>query len=129
MEEEKIVDMEEFKKEERRRIRKEKAKAAVNTAVKWCSDTFNGAKEFYYDNREFLNLTLIPIGMAIWKFISKSHKDRSERDYRETSIWDAKVGRWVYTRRPLRRSEQLEFDRRRMEGESVSQILASMHLI
>ena len=129
MEEEKIVDMEEFKKEERRRKRKEKAKAAVNTAVKWCGDTFNGAKEFYYDNREFLNLTLIPIGMAIWKFISKSHKDRNEREYRETSIWDAKVGRWVYTRRPLRRSEQLEFDRRRMEGESVSQILASMHLI
>ena len=129
MEEEKIVDMEEFKKEERRRIRKEKAKAAVDTAVKWCGDTFNGAKEFYYDNREFLNLTLIPIGMAIWKFISKSNKDRNEREYRETSIWDAKVGRWVYTRRPLRRSEQLEFDRRRMEGESVSQILASMHLI
>ena len=125
MEEEKIVDMEEFKKEERRRKIKEKADAAV----KWCGDTFNGAKEFYYDNREFLNLTLIPIGMAIWKLISKSHKDRSERDYRETSIWDAKVGRWVYTRRPLRRSEQLEFDRRRMEGESVSQILASMHLI
>lgn len=125
MEEEKVVDLKEFKKEERRRKIKEKTDAAV----KWCSDTFNGAKEFYYDNREFLNAACIPVGLGIWKLISKSHKDRSERDYRETSIWDAKVGRWVYTRRPLRRSEQLEFDRRRMEGESVSQILASMHLI
>lgn len=124
-ENEKVVDIKDFKKEERRRKIKEKADAAV----KWCKDTFNGAKEFYYENREFLNAACIPVGLGIWKLISKSHKDRSERDYRETSIWDAKVGRWVYTRRPLRRSEQLEFDRRRMEGESVSQILASMHLI
>lgn len=125
MEENKVVDIKDFKREERRR----KIKAKVDSAMKWGKDRFNDAKEFYEDNKEFLNAAIIPAGLFVWKIISKSNKRTDDTREKELYVWDASLGRWWRLRRPLRMSEQLEFDRRKSEGESVGNILSSMRVL
>lgn len=91
-------------------------------------ETFYGAKDFYNENKEFL-LVLSPfmIGGVKW-FITRKEKN-DERDDKELYVWDASIGGWHCLRRPLRPSEKIELDRRKRDGESISEILASMRVV
>ena len=111
---------------------KEKAKEAWAWAKKKSKETFYATKDFWEENKEFL-VVLAPVGAAIAGFIVKSannsSKDREERDRKDLYVWDARSGRWWRIRRPMTVSEQLEFERRKAEGEMAGDILASMRLL
>ena len=91
-------------------------------------ETFYGAKDFYNENKEFL-LVLSPFAIGGVKWLTSQKKRSDERDDKELYVWDASIGRWHRLRRPLRPSENIELDRRKRDGESISEILSSMRVI
>lgn len=122
------VDINEFKKEERRRKWKErweKAKALPGKAV-------NKAAAFYNENKEFCVMVGVPVavgcGKLIMKALSRSKHDKDE-DYKERSVWDARSGQWFTTRKPMSNFQKKEFARRKSEGEDTYEILEDMRLI
>ncbi len=54
---------------------------------------------------------------------------KKEQDLQELYVYDHSLGMYHKLRRPLRPSEKIEIDRRRKDGESKIQILASMGLL
>ena len=54
---------------------------------------------------------------------------KKEQDLQDLYVYDNSLGMYHKLRRPLKPSEKIEIDRRRKEGESKIQILASMGLL
>lgn len=54
---------------------------------------------------------------------------KKEQDLQDLYVYDHSLGMYHKLRRPLKPSEKIEIDRRRKEGESKIQILASMGLL
>ena len=98
----------------------QKAKAAV----KWCEE-----------NKE-LAIAMIPVGLVAIKGVSNTIRSidrkidlKKEQDLQELYVYDHSLGMYHKLRRPLKPSEKVEIDRRRQNGESKLQILASMGLL
>lgn len=119
MEEKKKFDKEEFKA---------KAKEKLHAGMEWTKARFYDAKAFYEENKEFL-LVIVPIGLGGLKWIKAQNKTNEEKDHKELYIWDNRSGQYYRLRRKLRPGEQLELERRRLEGEPVGQILMSMRVL
>lgn len=92
--------------------------------VRWCEE-----------NKE-LAIAMIPVGIFAIKSIGKTIGSidrkidlKKEQDLQELYVYDHSLGMYHKLRRPLRPSEKIEIDRRRDNGESKVQILASMGLL
>lgn len=103
---------------------KYKATKTAEKTVKWCED-----------NKE-LAIAMIPVGLMAIKTIGNTIRSvdrkidlKKEQDLQELYIYDHSLGMYHKLRRPLRPSEKIEIDRRRANGESKIQILASMGLL
>ena len=87
------------------------------------------------ENKE-LALALIPVGMFAFREVGKTIRtvsnnamEREEARQRDLRIYDNAEGRYIYLRRPMTRSEQMEYAARRNAGETKQSIIASMGLL
>lgn len=103
---------------------KQDAKEKFDKTVKWCED-----------NKE-LAIAMIPVGLMAAKTITNTVKSvdrkidlKKQQDLQELYVYDHSLGVYHKLRRPLRPSEKIEIDRRRQNGESKIQILASMGVL
>lgn len=113
-----------FDKEAKRRHRKEQLSQA------W--DEF---RDFVRDNQDVLVFT-VPAAVTILgggsKLLSKAiahHTSAKEIRFKERTIYDRSLGRYVQLKRPLKAREALEIERRRRAGERLNSILNDMRLI
>ena len=101
-----------------------KAERTVRSGVKWCEE-----------NKE-LAIAMIPVGMFAIKSIGNTIHSidrkidlKKEQNLQELYVYDHSLGMYHKLRRPLKPSEKIEIARRRENGESKIQILASMGLL
>ena len=125
---EKTLDFESFKKglerEQRKREKKEKIKNAYNKSVLWIRS-----------NADILAMT-IPAGIAVVGGVSKvaskaisNHKLNKEIEFKDTTIYDHSLGRYVRLKHKLTSKESLEIEKRRSNGEKLHTILNDMKLL
>jgi hypothetical protein len=74
-------------------------------------------------------LTVIGGGTKVLSKIIANRTAEREIRFKERTIYDRSLGRYVNLKRPLRAHEALEIERRRMNGEKLNAILADMRLI
>ena len=72
---------------------------------------------------------VLALAKPITKGVIKHVNLKKEEDFRDRSIYDRSAGHYVYARRKISNNEWLEIDRRRKNGEPISYILDSMHLL
>ena len=116
-----VVDMSEFKRESRKREIKEK----INTKIQ------NG-KEWFNRNKEaVITLTPIVIGgvTTIVKVVGKRSNLRKQEDLKDLYCYDRSLGHYWRLRRELSNKEWLEIDKRKKNGERLSDILAEMKVL
>ena len=121
---------------------KEKAKEMKEGVTNWWygwtyrqEQRIKGLGTWAAQNKE-LAIALVPVtvvavrevGKTI-RTISENAADREEARLRDLRIYDNVEGRYIYLRRPMTRSEQLEYNARRNAGETKTSILASMGLL
>lgn len=117
----KTVDIDNFKREAK--IRKLKAKL---------EEIKNKAADFVTEHpTESLALATTLIGSAVGLARRADRKKdlREQQRLREEYIYDRSLGSYWKTRRKLSNSEKLEIERRRRAGESLGEILRDMRLL
>ena len=119
--EEKIINLNEFKKERwKRRIKTKVCESAI-----WLSTTVK-------ENKEMICLVapgLIGIGKIAIKGITKQSNLRKETDLKDLYCYDPSLGHYWRLRRKLTNSEWLQVDRRKQKGERLSDILNDLKVL
>ena len=100
------------------------------------------AKELYYGGRLIADdvldwavenpekAAIVGAGLTyIAKNVPKIKRAKDEQDYRDRYIYNRSTGSYIKLRKPMTVRQQCEFDERKRNGESVTQILLSMRLI
>ena len=98
-------------------------------------DTWDRFAGFVRDNQDVLLLT-IPAAVAtttgVCKVTSKligAHTVNKEIRYKERTIYDHSLGRYVELKKPLTAAQALTIEERRAAGEKLHTILDSMNLL
>lgn len=118
--ENKTVDINDFKKEAKKREWKEKlekVKQKANDGVAW---VFNHPVE---------SAGIATAVSVVLKKTLSYKQTKAEDRRRDVDFYDTRRGRHAISRRPLTRKEQIEVDRRFEAGESYIQILSDMGLL
>ena len=109
-----------FEKEAKRRKRKERVERGF---------------EFVKDNWVWLS-GAIPAGVVVTKYVGKvvvkgmqTYRTNAEIRFKERTIYDHSLGRYVELKRPLTSDQALSIERRRSEGERLHMILDDMNLL
>ena len=93
------------------------------------------AAQWAADNKEVALGVLAVAGVAIRETakvvrgINNSQNLKKEQELQDLYVYDHSLGMYHKLRRPLKPSEKIEIDRRRANGETKIQILASMGLL
>ena len=100
--------------------------------VKW---KFERTVQWCEDNKE-LAIALVPVGLVALKTVTNTVRSvdrkidlKKQEELQELYVYDHSLGVYHKLRRPLKPSEKIEIDRRRQNGESKVQILASMGVL
>lgn len=117
----KTVDINEFKREAKIRKLKAKVEEIKNKAVDFVTDHPTEALA--------LATTLIGSAVGLARRADRKKDLREQQRLREEYIYDRSLGSYWKTRRKLSNSEKLEIERRRRAGESLGEILRSMRLL
>lgn len=119
-----VVDINDFEKEMKKRERKEKLVQGWNSFTR-----------FIRDNHDVL-VFVVPSAVAVFsggtRLLSKGiarHTLEREIKFKESTIYDRSMGRYVELKRPLTTSEALEIERRKKNGEGLNNILYDMKLV
>ena len=125
---EKVVKMEDFDKEAKRRNRQ-----------KWIQDKLDAASDWYDDNRELamivipaagaLALALVKGSINLSKHAIKTHNLKKEEDLKELYCYDRSLGHYWQLRRKLTNAEWVEIDRRKKHGERLADILEELKVL
>lgn len=93
------------------------------------------AWEWIKANRDDL-VWLVPAAVVAGKGVTKvassvvrNHAVNKEIRYHQRTIYDRSLGRYIELRRPLTNAEALIIEDRRRNGEGLTMILQSMHLL
>lgn len=116
-----VVRMEDFRKESKKRELKEKVKSKIQ----------NG-KEWIVRNKEaVVALTPVVIGgiTTVAKAVGKRSNLRKEETLKDEYCYDRSLGHYWRLKRPLSNTEWLEIDRRKKDGERLSDILDEMKVL
>lgn len=116
-----VVQMEEFKRESKRRVFKDK----INTKIQ------NG-KEWIVRNKEaVITLTPVIIGgiTTVSKVVGKRINLRKQENLKDLYCYDRSLGHYWRLRRELTNKEWLEIDQRKKNGERLSDILEQMKVL
>lgn len=127
--EQKIVSMEDFKREQRRRDELEQQK---KSKVEEATDWFN-------NNREFA-MIIIPAGIGLATLLLKGGISLVKTCYRTKqatkiqqqkarTMYDYSLHRYWTLKRDLTNTEMLEIARRRKDGEKLAEILRDLRVI
>ena len=119
------VNMEDFKRESRRREFKEKITEAASRA-------YDKAKDFCINNKEVVvpvAITLATGAVKLGKLVMKSKNLNKEEQLKEEYCYDRSLGHYWKLRRPLTNKEWIEIDSRKRDGERLSNILSSMKVL
>lgn len=120
----KIIDVDCRTKEEKREARRQARR-----------DRFDGFCEDVRKNKDvIIALTPIVIGVVagVTKVTTKAlnaYSVNREISFKERTIYDRSLGRYVELRRPLTSNEALIIEERRMDGEKLHQILDDLGLL
>ena len=120
----KDVEVVDFDKELKRRKRKEQIVG-----------TWNEFAGFVRDNQDVLvfavpaAITVIGGGTKVLSKLIANHTAERDIKFKERTIYDRSLGRYVQLKRPLKAHEALEIERRRQNGERLTNILSDMGLI
>lgn len=116
-----VVTFEDFKKESKKRAIKEKFN-------RWIQ---NG-KEWFYRNKDVV-ITLTPVVIAgvttVVKVVGKRVNLGKQEDIKNFYCYDRSLGHYWRLRRELSNKEWLEIDRRKKDGERLSDILSDMRVL
>ncbi len=115
------IDIVDFKKEARRRERKEKFEAKMKDVKDWIND-----------NRELL-LILGPAAIGAVttgaKAVGRQAKLRKEKDLKDLYCYDRSLGHYWRLRRELSNAEWVEIDKRKNNGERLADILSELKVL
>lgn len=117
----KNVEIIDFEKETKRKNRQDKIK-----------QKFNDAKNFVTDNKELIMLfgpIVLGCVTAGIKGVTKMVNLKQEKDVKELYCYDRSLGHYWKLRRELTNSEWLEIDKRKNNGERLSDILDEMKVL
>ena len=115
--EEKVVKMDEFKKEAAKRERKAAVEKKLDEIAKW-----------YKENENFVNFT-VPFAAGILFGLFKKLKAAGKDYYKDTHYYDHSAGHWWELRRRLTNKEWQHFQIRKQNGESTLEIFQSMGVL
>lgn len=121
MDENKTVDINEFKKEAKIRKLKAKVEEIKNKAVDLITEHPTEALA--------LATTLIGSAVGLARRADRKKDLREQQRLRDEYIYDRSLGSYWRTRRKMTNSEKLEVERRRRGGESLGEILRDMRLL
>lgn len=117
----KCISIEDFRKEEKRREIKEKINLKIKQGLEWVND-----------NKEAL-VVIVPVAIkgatTIFKVIHKYGNLRKEEQLKDLYCYDRSLGHYWKLRRELTNREWLEIDRRKQNGERLSDILDEMRVL
>lgn len=116
-----VVNMKDIKKEARKRAIKEK----VTTKLR-------DGKEWVMRNKEaVITLTPIVVGgiTTVAKVVGKRVNLHKQEDLKDLYCYDRSLGHYWKLRRELTNQEWLEIDKRKKEGERLSDILETMKVL
>ena len=102
-------------------MKKEQAKRKANKVLEWVDK-----------NKELSVSILVPVVLGVPKMIrmiGHNHAVNKEIRFKERTIYDRSLGRYVELKRPLRTNEALSIEERRANGEKLYQILNDMGLL
>ena len=115
------VDVRRFRREQKRAQFKEKLKSKLRQTKNWV-----------IENRDLV-LTLTPVivgGLAtIVKVVGKRSNLNKEEELKELYCYDRSLGHYWKLKRELSNQEWLEIDRRKKNGERLSDILSDMNVL
>lgn len=118
------VDINDFKKEQKKRERKE-----------WFNNKLNNTANWIRNNKETLAV-VIPVVIAgasgttkIVKGISKNIALKQEKELKEKFIYDRSLGRYLELKKPLSSTQLKTILERKENGEKLSSILTNMNLL
>lgn len=121
---EKVVNINDFKKEEKKRERKEKFRRTICDGLLWVDK-----------NKEIISLA-IPVavvtvkgGTKIVSGISRNIRLHQEKVDKERRIYDRSLGKHIYLKRSLTNADMRTILERKEDGEKLSSILMDMNLI
>lgn len=119
-----MITFAQFEKERKRRERRQK----IEDSLGWLSGLIR-------DNKE-LAIIGIPAAVAITKGITNAigktvsaNATKREIQFKERTIYDRSLGRYVELKRPLTPTEALIIEERRARGEKLHEILNDMRLL
>lgn len=117
----KCVEIDDFKKEAKRRERKERFQRGIRDAGKWI-----------YRNRELIILfgpAVLGAGTATVKAVSKHRAQKKAEQLKDLYCYDRSLGHYWKLRRELTNSEWIEIDRRKQNGERLADILYELKVL
>lgn len=117
----KVIDLNEFKKEQKKLERK----AKINNLVK-------KGKAIYENNKELVLISIPILAGAVGKtikFVSKRINLRKEEDIKDLYCYDRSLGHYWRLRRELTNKEWLAIDERKKNGERLADILADLRVL
>ena len=88
--------------------------------------------QFIVENKEIVipaATTCILGACTMTTKLVKMHRTKMELDFKKRSIYDRSLGCYIELKRPLRTSEALQIEERRNNGEPLTMVLESMHLL
>lgn len=112
-----MVDIKEFKREQKTREIKEGIKRGFAKGCMWISD-----------NKEIVMFAVPIVAGTICK-TTKVIRNKQEMDARNRREWDPRTGQWWTLKRTLNSYQKLELEERYNNGESKGAILSSMGLL
>lgn len=120
----KTIDINDFKKEEKRRERKERFNKKANIAANWIRN-----------NKETLAIAIPVVGVSIKgtakiiKGISKNVALSQEKQLKERFIYDRSLGKYLELKKPLTNAQMKSILERKDNGERLASILQNMNLL
>ena len=120
----KTIDIDDFKKEEKRRERKERFNKKVNITANWIRN-----------NKETLAIVIPVVGVSIKgtakiiKGISKNVALSQEKQLKEKFIYDRSLGKYLELKKPLTNAQMKSILERKDNGEKLGSILQNMNLL
>lgn len=121
---EKVVNIDDFKKEQQKRERKEKVQRKIKDGLYWIEN-----------NKEIISLAIPAVvvtvkgGTKIVNGVSKNIRLHQEKVDKEMRIYDRSLGKHIYLKRPLKNADMRAILERRENGEKLSNILMDMNLM
>lgn len=115
------IEIVDFKKEQKRRERKEKIQSKIYNAANWINN-----------NKEMIILVgpaLLGCATAGMKVVNKHANLRKEQNMKELYCYDRSLGHYWKLRRELTNSEWVEIGKRKNNGERLADILDELKVL